>query len=513
MPRQPIQTTPRCQRDVARSVLASTSAQMAARGIHLILNIGLSLALIRYFGPARYGDYVFVITVTMLFGLLADFGLPKLAVRDIVREDAAAPAVIGTLMAVRLGLSVLAAVGVQATVWLLGGGPALRLAAAVGSLLFFAESLLSVVVIFHVRLRQQYEAFIRVAMETTETLTAFWLIVHHASVVAIMVGTAGGAAVGVVLALILARQRFGLHMVVDRQRVGPLLREALPVGGALLVGVAYLKLDSVMLVALRSRAEVGIYGAAYQPVEYLLLASPVIINVLFPLLTRWHGVDPERFRKVYRWGAEGLLGLTLPIAVLTALFAPPVVQRFYLKGFLASAQPLRVLTFALVFMIINTWQSFVLLAGDHQLVTLRYDAVALALNITLNLLMVWRFGYMGAAATALVTAVFVTACSTRASARLLGATLDGGRVARIAAANALLGATGWAAVAAGLPWWAALTVAAASYPLWVQLCGVLGLQQVRWVHRSLRAGAGPLGVATPTAVVLSGAALAGTSEP
>lgn len=473
-------------RATARSVLTSTAAQIGARGVHLVLNLALTLALIRYFGPVHYGDYVFVITVTMLFGLIADFGLPKLAVRDIVRDDPAAPAVIGTVMAVRLGLSLLAAVGVQATMVILGGSSELRMAAALVSVLIFAESALTVVVIFHVRLRQEYEAFIRVAMEGTQTAIALWLIARHASLVAIMFGTGAGATVGVGLAFVLARRRFGLRLAFDIHRVRALLRDAWPVGSALLVGVAYLKLDSVMLVAMRPRIEVGIYGAAYQPVEYLLLSSPVIINVLFPLLTRWHGVDAKRFRDIYRWGAEGLLGLTLPLAVLTAFFAPALVQRFYLPSYAPAAQPLRILMAALVLMIINCWQSFVLLAGNRQRVTLKYDAAALGLNVMLNLFMVWRFGYMGAAVAALLTAAFVTRCSTSATRMLLGASLDGRQIRRILQANALMGATAWGALALHVTWWAAALVTCASYPIWVQLCRVVSLRRLIAGRRGLQ---------------------------
>jgi len=39
----------------------------------------------------------------------------------------------------------------------------------------------------------------------------------------------------------------------------------------------------------------GYYGAAYQPIEYLLLASAVVINVLLPQLARAHEGDVIRF--------------------------------------------------------------------------------------------------------------------------------------------------------------------------------------------------------------------------
>jgi O-antigen/teichoic acid export membrane protein len=463
---------------VARSVAASTVSQMAAKLLHLALNVAVSLALVRYFGPARYGDYVLVITVTGLLGLLPDFGLSKLAVREAARDMAATPVLVGSVVAVRLAISVVAALLAQGVVALVGGGPGVRAATAIASLLFLSESILTVVVVFHVRLKQQYEAFVRVAMEAVETGLTFWLIARSASLVVIICAPVVGAAIGVVLAMVIARRRFGLSMRFDRTRARDLLRQAMPIGPAVLVGVAYLKLDGVMIAALRPQREVGIYGAAFQPIEYLFLASAVLINVLFPLLARTHGSDHDRFVGVYRRGTEALLALVMPVAILLAFVAPALVRVVYAPAFAASAQPLQVLGVALVLMTLNAWQGFVLLAGGRQRVTLAYNLWALGINALLNFGLVWLVGYMGAAFTAVATAAFVTACSTAAISRLLSATLDLGRLARVVAANLALAAT-MAGLVRLLSWPAAAALTLAAYPLWLHLSGVFDLGRLR----------------------------------
>ena len=64
---------PHAGRTAARSVAVSVAAQLAAKAVNFGLNVVVGLALIRYFGPAAYGDYVFVISLCALLGLLSDF--------------------------------------------------------------------------------------------------------------------------------------------------------------------------------------------------------------------------------------------------------------------------------------------------------------------------------------------------------------------------------------------------------------------------------------------------------
>lgn len=71
---------------VAGSTTVSTLSQLAAKIIHLLLNVVTTLAILRYLAPEAYGSYVLVITVVTLVGVVADFGLPKLAVREMVRN-------------------------------------------------------------------------------------------------------------------------------------------------------------------------------------------------------------------------------------------------------------------------------------------------------------------------------------------------------------------------------------------------------------------------------------------
>ena len=479
----------------ARSIAVSTSTQLAAKLLHVVLNIVSTLAVIRAMTPSRYGDFVLVLSVTTLMGVVADFGLAKLAVREIAGSGAPEGTVIGTAIVGRLFLSAVAFVLAEGVLFALGATGAVKTAAAVASVLFITESVMTVVVVCQVRLRQHYEAIVRVCVEAVETTTVVVLVARHASLVQLFTAPSAAAVLGAIAAVVVTRRRFGLHLSVDWAWFRRLLRQSVPVGPALLLGVATLRLESVLLAAMRSARDVGIYGAAFQPIEYAFLTSAVVIGVLFPLLARWHGVDRDRFQGVYRAGTETLVGAVLPLPVVLAFVAGPVVSLVYSGQYVGADGTLRILAVALVLMTVNAWNSFVLLAGGRQRVTLAYDAAALVLNLLINVALVTWFGVVGAAWAVLATNAFVAVVSTAAT-RGLGVTLDWGRMARLLAAGAVLAATLAALQGAGVAWWAAAGFALATYPVCLQ---VLGLYDVRELRAAIRDGAvgGPDGGPPP----------------
>jgi len=460
--------------NVARSVAVSTTTQLVARGFDLLVNVTVSLAVVRHLGPLGYGDFVVVVTVAGLTGLIAEFGLPKLAVREVSRTPSAAGVVIGTVTVVRLVLAVVAAGIAQLVLLGLDASYEVRVATLIAGTLAVSEALMSLVVVFHVSLRQQYEAFARLAANVVKLVLVLALVRADAGLVPLVAAPSATAFVAVLLAHRTAKRRFDLRLSFDSRRIPGLLREAAPIAPAMLIGVLYLKLDALMVGLLGTRRDVGVYGAAYQPIEYVLLASAVIIGVLFPLLARAQGSDHDRFVRLYRRGAEMVVAAMLPVAVVLSFIAAPLAEAAFEPRFADSAGPMIVLGWALVFIAINGWQSFTLLASGHQRVNLAYLSGAVVANVTLDVFLVPWLGPIGAAWGTLVSAALLVAASTWAVTRYARATLAPVGLARVVGANSVAALLIAGGLSVGLAWWTPVALAYVAYPVWLLLTGVLG---------------------------------------
>lgn len=444
---------------VARGVLVSTGSQLLAKVVHLGVNIVSSLAIIHHLGPDGYGEYVLVVTVVGIAGLVGDFGLNKVTVREITIAPADEFGLLGGLLTARFGLGLVAMGLTQVALLAIGASAEARAAGLVLSTMALVEAALAMFVAFHVRLEQQFEAAVRVGIEAAETVLVLVLIARGAGLVALVAAPVLAAALGIVVAAMVMRRRLGWLPRPTTVVVGRLLRAALPVGPALLIAAVYLRIASVLLAWRSTPTEVGLYGAAYQPVEYLLLAAAVLVNVLLPLLVRAHRDDHDRFVAIYRRGTEALVGTTLVIAVSTTALAPWLVDAAFGPGYSGAVGPMRILVVALVSMVVSFWQSYVLLAAGHQAVTLRYDVAALLVTVTLSLVLVPHLGGAGAATSICIASILVVVWGSRALRSRASASLDAGRLLLIGAAAAAMVAVCAAGAAAGLPIGAAVTLA------------------------------------------------------
>ena len=473
-------------REPDRAVAVSTVSQLGARVLHLALNVASSVILIRYMGPDHYGDYVRVIAVTGWVGLLSEFGLNKVGVRHAARDDGSTGAVIGTVMGTRAVLSLGAAAIAQLTLLPLHASAAVHLAALVASLMFVFDGLFATVVVFQVTLKQHYEAGVRVLMEIVELAILLALVASGAGLVALVSAPVVGSAAGAAIGYALARARFGLRLSYDRTLAWSLVRSAAPIVPAIMIGVLTLKLDSLMVAALRPRHEVGLYGAAYQPMEYALNAVTVVAFPFFPLLARSYGRDPAAFLRSYRHATEAVLAFVLPITAITLVLAGPMVTAVYQPAWSGSAAPMRVLSIALVFMALSAWNGFVLLAANRQRLTIRYGAAALVVSLVTCAVLLPTVGYMGGAIAAVVANVVSTVWSLGLLRRQVGVVVSPQRVLRVVGANAAMGGAAAGLVAVGVPWWAAGGLALATYPVLLSAFGVMTLRTATELVRRRR---------------------------
>jgi O-antigen/teichoic acid export membrane protein len=418
------------ERTLARSVALSGLSQLGARLVDLAVSVVVSVMVLRHLGPAGNGDFVLVATVVGFVGIVAELGLPRLAVREIVRDPELEAVVLGTVTVMRVVASLFAAGVVQVVLTAFAASGSIRLAAAVGSIAFVADACLSIVIVFQARVEQQFEALARACGTATKLIAVVAVVAADGGLVALVAVSPVALAVAAVVANVAGRRQLGVHRTFDASRVRPLLRSALPVAPAALIGVLYLKLDAAMVALLAGREDLGHYGAAYQPIEYLLLGSAVVIHLLFPLLAR-AAENAESFQDRYALGADVLIGAFAAIAAMVVVLARPLVQAAYGSAYEPSSAPLALLACALVFITINAWQGTALLAVGEQSRNLRYVAVAIVSNIAVDLVLIPRFGIVGAAWGTLATAIGLAVASTFGVRRYAGATPDPASSARL----------------------------------------------------------------------------------
>ena len=455
-----------------------------------LLSFGFSVLIIRNLGADDYGQYAAVLAFGAMFVFLADLGLSPYAVREVARwrdapdGDARANALFGNVLLLRFLLALLAALLLIATAWLTGRPPVMIGAIALGTLgliMYSVQGASDTMLAGFERL--DLSAGSKVSYQLIFVLVGAAALLLGAGYYGLIVANLLGIAVMTIICWRGARS-LGVRPGRAIVRQWPaLLRASMPFGViGFTLGLSY-KFDSVLLNIFRSDAETGYYNAAYNLVFSTVMLSNVINTSLYPSLTRQAASEPHTLPAIYERALRYLMVLALPIAVGAAALADQIVPFLFKAAYLPAVPALRTVIWVVPLMFASEFLGYIVLIAGKERHAARAVIVSTGLNVTLNLLIVPRFGFLGAAVMTVVTEAVLVGqylWMLRAQMRLL----DWGQVLlRPLVASLAMG--GVVLVARDLPLLVNVALGALVYAGLLVLLGVVGRDELRFV-RSLR---------------------------
>ncbi|MCI0696918.1 oligosaccharide flippase family protein [candidate division KSB1 bacterium] len=173
--------------------------------------------------------------------------------------------------------------------------------------------------------------------------------------------------------------------------------------------IIYWNVDGIMLEALRSKEEVGYYSAAYRFLLLSLVLVDSFVNSLFPVMSNFFKSSGASFEMACRKSLRMLGMVTLPVAVALSLLSEKIILLFYGPAYLPAVKVLQILIWALVPYGISQIFAYALVASNNQKIDLAVNAVGMVVNISLNYLLVPRFGFIGATIATLISINFYLA--------------------------------------------------------------------------------------------------------
>src|SRR5204862_5858917 len=214
-----------------------------------------------------------------------------------------------------------------------------------------------------------------------------------------------------------------LRLAFDGRVWSQLFRRGLPFAYAGLMITLFFQVDAVMLEAMRGSREVGWYRAPVLVLEGLTLVPRVLSYALIPTMAALHATNAAAVTGLYRRGCKYLMLVGLPIAVFGALASGPFVSFLFGAEYGPSVAAARVLLPAAAFMFLSNFGETTLACVNRWGTIVVISTLALVLNVGLNLALIPRMGFVGAAWATLATegAYFAaTAVALRAYGQAVG---------------------------------------------------------------------------------------------
>ncbi len=424
---------------VGRNALALAVGQAVALAVNFAAWVHLS----RVLGPEGFGVLTFGLALLSYALLAVSLGLDVVGVREIARAASGSADRIRALVSDVIGLRLsLAAAG--AALYLLIAWTVADTTVGFATLGVLTIQLLARAVQVD-WVYQGVERMGAVAGRMGGTSAIFAVLalalVHDGSdlvIAAVAVSVAPLVANSVLLAVY--GREYGTPRPSSRSW-GALLAPALPLAASAFVSEVYYNLDKVMLEALRTTAEVGLYGAGYKVYALAVAPAAALFPAFFPSLAR--AVTRSDRAEAARRMAGALLLLGMPVLAVAPFAAEPLVALLFGEDYAAAVPALELLLANAGVVYIAMAYGVPLTAWDHERAYFSIVAAGAALNVVLNVALILPFGTVGAAAATLATETAILIGMARLHRQATG-TLHGTAWARALPPTVVVGISAWA---------------------------------------------------------------------
>jgi O-antigen/teichoic acid export membrane protein len=397
---------------VARQVAWNTMAQTAARFGVLGLGVVTTALLTRHLGVSSYGDYIVVSVYISLFAVLFDLGVSTMLARELPRSEDP-DGMIGIALGLRLALAVPGCLVAAGVALLFYGGPGEE--QALYGILLALPTIVAIGFIntinpvFQVRMKMDRVALAEILSQMLGAAVIVALVLtdqgFYELVLATVLASVAYAAFVVGFAQGLAR----IRLSIDVEAWKRLLRIALPLGIATVIGTIYFRADALLLSLLKDSHDVGIYGVAYRFFEMTIPFAAFFLAPVFPLMSAAAAsvTGTTEFSQLLQ---KSLDVMTIAGALVVALalpLAPELVRLVAGDAFADATGPLRILMIGAALAFLASILLFALIALDRQRQVVWLTIVALVVNLGLNLALIPPYGYMAAATIATGTQLVI----------------------------------------------------------------------------------------------------------
>lgn len=415
---------------LVRKIFSNTAWQILGKAVTAILGIVSIKFITNYLSRSTYGEYTVIYDYTALFAIIADFGLFTIAVREMAHGESKqiVEKIVGNVLSVRTILAVIS-LGLGVLIALLI--PAYRgshipfgvLIVSAATIITLIAGTMSSVLQFYLRMH-----FASIALSFGKIITVGYIVVTILYLFPnnpdvgfphlLFAWIIGGLAT-ILITYIASSRLIPIHFQFDFSFCRKVVMKALPYGLALILGTIYFRMGTIVLSLFNMKSDVGYYGVPLRFLEILQIVPHYFMNSVLPVLTLSLKNNGERAARIIRYSLNALTALAFPILVGGYLLAWPLTAAVSSPEFLThrnganvvfgSDIALKILLVAMAFTFLHVVLSYTLVAMGRQIELLWINAAVVIVNVILNMILVPRFGFVGAATSAVIAEIVMFA--------------------------------------------------------------------------------------------------------
>ena len=368
------------------------------------LLVGIFIA--RYLGPEQYGLMSYVTSYVALFQVLAYFGMDQIEIREESKIPEEKDKIIGTAFTLKIGFAIITMLLVAITAWIFEADSFTKWMIILYSVSMMANSFGVIRNYFTSLVWNEYI----VKTEITRTLIGagikIALLLFHAPLIWFITAAlfdtlliAGGYLVSYRNKINSIRKWF-----FDKEQAIYLIRESFPLllsGAAVIV---YTKIDQIMIGNMIDKSSVGHYAVAGKFVEICIFIPTIMCQTITPILVKIYQTSQKDYlEKLQLFMNITIWGTTL-MCLIISIIATPLIHYTFGIQFASASSLLQIMIFKVIgYAHAQVTGTMIIIEKKQKLVVLR-NLIGCVVVIGLNLILIPKYGTVGAAISSVVTA-------------------------------------------------------------------------------------------------------------
>ena len=351
----------------------------------------------RRLGKENWGIYNYASSVLSIASTACLFGMNSVLVEIFSRDKEHQNEVLGTALAIRRILAIIAMIFVFAVLYFsLGTDGSIVIA------LFFSASLLFQGYLIYNEwfIANSCSKFYSISVIFANVITVLWKLFFLFKTNSLQYFCAGVLVENVIILLcthhFIKRQLNSIHSF-SRNKLSEIIRKSKYFAISDLAIIIYTEIDKIIIKQLLSNGEVGVYSAAVSIANLWLFVPMALYYSARPsILEKWD-VDKEKAGNELRRLSYQLLGICVSFILIIFIFKKWIILFLYGDQYLDCINTLMILSFSMTFSICGTLGTVWILGENLGKYSTYRTVLGLFLNIVLDILFIRKWGMIGAA--------------------------------------------------------------------------------------------------------------------
>jgi O-antigen/teichoic acid export membrane protein len=389
--------------------LAKNSAALIGAGlIDKAANVLLFAYLVRRLSTSEFGAYSLILTIFVFGGMLANFGLDYVLIREVAKDKSRAQEILNNTISITIVFSLAAwpmMIGMCAG---LNYAPeVIRLVAAGGIIFLFMG--IGAMANATLKAFERMEIFALISM-------SYSFILLLLSALALAVGVSLGYLILIlvvleglraIVSLVIVHRFFvPLRLSINRASIIGILKQSVSFALLMMLAVILHRLDTLLLGWLKPLEAVAMYSAAVKFFDFLSLFSNSMITALYPTFSAKLASSSENAWDLYdkSLGIFAFLGFASAYGIMA--LAPSILGFLFGSGYMQAATALRWMGWAFLFNVISGPVGTLLLAAGNQMKNLLImSTCVIVCNFLLNIWLIPIWDYNGTAIAFFISSI------------------------------------------------------------------------------------------------------------